>query len=103
MANWFYTENGEQRGPISSADLKGRAEKGLLKPDDHVWQEGMTAWMPAKQIKELFPVVPPPPPPKASPPPPPVQDQSAQFHRQLYRRSKRRFQISDRIRPSKTY
>jgi hypothetical protein len=71
MASWFFIENGEQRGPISSAELKSRADQGLLKPDDHVWQEGMASWVAAKQVGEFFsPIASPPPlPPKNSLPP----------------------------------
>jgi hypothetical protein len=57
MANeWHYTLNGQQAAtPISTAQLKQLAASGQLQPNDMVWQEGMTGWMPASSIKGLFP------------------------------------------------
>jgi uncharacterized protein len=63
---WFYTERGEQRGPVGFDDLKSRAEQGSLRPDDLVWGEGMPEWKPAAQIDGL-------PLPRTAPPPLPGQ------------------------------
>jgi len=62
---WFYTENGQQRGPISAEELKMRADKQLLRPDDMVWKEGMPGWVSASQLQGLFA-------PGGSPPPLPA-------------------------------
>jgi uncharacterized Tic20 family protein len=64
---WFYTERGEQRGPVGFEDLKSRAEQGLLRADDLVWGEGMPQWKPASQVDGLFAS------PRTAPPPLPGQ------------------------------
>jgi len=56
MANeWHYTQNGQAvAAPVGTAQLKQLAVSGQLKPDDLVWQEGMTGWAAASSIKGLF-------------------------------------------------
>jgi TM2 domain-containing membrane protein YozV len=66
---WFYTENGEQRGPIPLTELKERAASGRLARADLVWTEGMGNWQAASDVRGIFdagPVVIP-----SSPPVPP--------------------------------
>jgi GYF domain 2 len=54
-SEWHYTQNGQPAPtPVGTAQLKQLATSGLLKPDDLVWQEGMTNWLPASSIKGLF-------------------------------------------------
>src|SRR5215472_12089124 len=57
MANeWHYTLNGQQAAaPVAAAQLKQLAASGQLKPTDLVWQDGMLDWVPARDIKGLFP------------------------------------------------
>src|SRR5262249_51361034 len=64
---WFYTERGEQRGPVGFEDLKSRAERGSLRADDLVGGEGMPQWKPASQVDGLFAS------PRPAPPPLPGQ------------------------------
>jgi uncharacterized protein len=73
---WFYTENGQQRGPISGEELKLRADRGLLRPDDMLWKEGLPGWIAANQLQGLFTssAAPPPPLPPNQPPRSPVGD-----------------------------
>lgn len=52
---WYYTIDGERRGPVTAAELKELASQGTLKPDDLLWKEGLTEWTPAKKLKGLFP------------------------------------------------
>jgi uncharacterized membrane protein YhaH (DUF805 family) len=52
---WFYSRGGNQVGPVSSAELRACAERGTLLPDDWVWKQGMTDWVPARRINGLFP------------------------------------------------
>lgn len=52
---WYYRLDGQQRGPISAAELKQLAAAGKLKPTDEVKKEGMADWLPASQVKGLFP------------------------------------------------
>lgn len=64
--NWHYAINGETKGPVSSRELSQLAEVGTLSPEDLVWKEGSTDWVPASSVKGLkFGSTP----PVASPPP----------------------------------
>lgn len=67
MDEWFYVENGEQRGPVTAAEL--RAVLASLPPDTQVWREDMASWQSASDVPELSrpagrqpPPLPPPPP-----------------------------------------
>jgi hypothetical protein len=51
---WYYTSEGRQMEPVSSAELKRLAASGLLKPTDMVWQEGMPKWIRASNAPGLF-------------------------------------------------
>jgi GYF domain 2/Domain of unknown function (DUF4234) len=54
-SEWHYTQNGQAvAAPVSTPQLKQLAASGQLKPDDLVWQEGMTSWAAASSIKGLF-------------------------------------------------
>jgi hypothetical protein len=52
---WFYTNDGQQMGPVSIAGLRELASKGGLRPSDLVWTEGMSTWAPANATRGLFP------------------------------------------------
>jgi hypothetical protein len=54
MADWYYTKNGQQQGPVNDAELKRLASTGQLTPQDMIWKEGMANWLPATAIKGLF-------------------------------------------------
>ena len=69
---WFYGQDGTQRGPIDLEALRALPASGQLRAHDLVWRQGMTDWLPATQVMpELFaaPTPPPPPTPPATPPP----------------------------------
>jgi len=55
-ANWYYTKNRQQMGPVSLEELQRMAGQGLLSPRDLVWQEGMADWARAGS-QGLFPEV----------------------------------------------
>jgi len=55
MDQWHAIINGEQTGPLSVEDLRGRIAGGTVSPDDLVWTEGMDQWAKAATVKELFP------------------------------------------------
>ncbi len=61
--NWFYTDNNEQRGPVSESEFDFLVRAGKIKPDTLVWREGMAGWQPWSEIA---------PPPAADAVPPPV-------------------------------
>ncbi len=60
--NWFYTDNNEQRGPVSESEFDFLVRAGKIKPDTLVWREGMAGWQPWSEVA-------PPPPADAVPPP----------------------------------
>ncbi len=52
---WFYTCEGERRGPVSFEELRTMAEDSSLDPRlDMVWKDGMETWKPAGRIDGLF-------------------------------------------------
>lgn len=53
-AEWYYSQGGEQNGPVSANELKELAISGTLSPSDLVWKEGMDKWTSASTVKELF-------------------------------------------------
>jgi hypothetical protein len=54
MADWYYTQNGEQRGPVSPAQLRQLAQAGDLQPTDLVFKEGGKEWVAASTVPNLF-------------------------------------------------
>lgn len=48
---WFYSENNEQRGPVSEADLQQLRSNGVIGAETLIWKEGMAGWQP---FRELF-------------------------------------------------
>lgn len=52
---WFYGQDGVQRGPLNLEGLRALANTGGLRPLDLVWKQGMAEWEPAsKVLPELF-------------------------------------------------
>ncbi len=51
---WYYTQNGQQTGPISFYQLQQLANSGTLKNTDFVWTDGQGDWKPASEIVGLF-------------------------------------------------
>ncbi len=52
---WYLTRDGKEYGPYSVDHVLRLAELGRLQPTDLVRKEGMTAGVPASQIKRLYP------------------------------------------------
>ncbi len=52
--NWHVYYNGQNYGPYTKEQLRELVKTGRLKPNYHVWTEGMTDWVKAEQIKGLF-------------------------------------------------
>ncbi len=69
MAQWYWSENGQQQGPCDGKQLRQLATAGRIHPASLVWKDGMAEWAPASQVQGLFDGVA----VAASPPPPPVQ------------------------------
>lgn len=52
---WYFSRDGQQSGPLTYADLKEKADEGVLKPrSDLVWKEGMADWVPVGEVDGLF-------------------------------------------------
>jgi uncharacterized RDD family membrane protein YckC len=47
--DWFYSENGDRRGPVPEATLLDLARGGKLPVDTLVWREGWSDWRPFAQ------------------------------------------------------
>jgi hypothetical protein len=68
---WFLARDGQQYGPITSAEMKKIIELGQLADTDLVWNETLTEWAPAQvAIDALSPPAPAPRPASELPPPP---------------------------------
>jgi len=52
---WHYEKSGKTFGPISSSELREKANAGELLPSDLIWREGMKDWKAARSAKGLFP------------------------------------------------
>jgi hypothetical protein len=79
---WFYSQNGQQRGPVELEQLRAMLAAGQVMWSEMVWSAGMTNWSPASTVAALRPTSmapgdrPPPLPPQAmnyAGPPPPGQ------------------------------
>ncbi len=51
---WHYIRNGQECGPVSTADLRLLADSERLLPTDTVRAEGSARWVPASNVKGLF-------------------------------------------------
>jgi hypothetical protein len=53
---WFYARAGkDKQGPVTESELRALVARGLLKPKDLVWSEGMANWTPLNACGELRP------------------------------------------------
>ena len=50
MAQWFFSYNGQQVGPLDQAAAVAQARQN---PDGFAWREGFSGWKPINQINEL--------------------------------------------------
>jgi TM2 domain-containing membrane protein YozV len=66
--DWFYSQNGQQAGPVMFVALQSLAASGKLQPGDLIWQQGMPNWAPASTVQGLFQAAPPIPPATNYPP-----------------------------------
>jgi hypothetical protein len=60
MSQWYFSDAGQQRGPISKDELMAKLAAGTLEPGALIWSEGMTDWKPASSLAELQAPAPPP-------------------------------------------
>ena len=51
MTEWYYSDaQRQQHGPVGSEELASLHGRGLLTPDSLVWREGLSAWVPWREI-----------------------------------------------------
>lgn len=53
MDPWFYNDSGEQRGPVSTAEIKSLLATHKLQAETLIWSEGMAEWKSACSISEF--------------------------------------------------
>jgi hypothetical protein len=51
---WYYAQNGQQTGPVSSEQLQQLARSGRICDTDLVWREGLPQWIQARSVGGLF-------------------------------------------------
>lgn len=49
--NWYYVENGQQKGPVTQDQLDELARQGTIKADSLVWTDGKANWLPYSQAR----------------------------------------------------
>jgi predicted Zn finger-like uncharacterized protein len=69
---WFAMLHGNQTGPLTRAELEGRANSGEVGPRTYLWREGMDAWQRAKDVPEVAFLFPKPAPVPERPSAPPI-------------------------------
>jgi len=52
---WYYARGEQEKGPITTVQIKALSAAGKLQKDDFVWKEGMETWVPAGEVAGLFP------------------------------------------------
>lgn len=50
---WYYSENGERRGPTSEGELRALIDQGNVTANDLVWRDGLADWTPVSQTSEF--------------------------------------------------
>jgi uncharacterized membrane protein len=50
MSDWYYAQDGVQKGPMNEAQLKEMIANKQLPGDTLVWREGFSEWSPANQL-----------------------------------------------------
>ena len=50
---WWYSLQGERKGPVSSKELRALIEDGILNSRHLVWKQGLENWLPIAEVDEL--------------------------------------------------
>jgi hypothetical protein len=50
MAEWYYSEDNQQRGPVADNALRALRAAGTVTDDTLVWRDGMTEWKPYREM-----------------------------------------------------
>jgi uncharacterized membrane protein len=62
--DWHLVRDGQQFGPITEREFARLVTDRQVRPNDLLWRPGWTDWVPAVQVRGLFPTEPPPIPPQ---------------------------------------
>lgn len=55
MANeWYIAKGDKKHGPVSNKGLRELALTGRITPETLIWREGLSEWIPASRIENLF-------------------------------------------------
>ncbi len=54
-AEWHYGREEPSNGPVSLEELKHLVASGQVQPTDMVWKSGMSEWLPAGEVEQLYP------------------------------------------------
>jgi len=53
MADWFYGKDNTQHGPVSDLEIRNLISSGEIQTETIIWREGMTEWLPLKNVQEF--------------------------------------------------
>ncbi len=53
-SQWYYLQDQQKFGPVSSKELNALAKSGKLQATNLVWKDGLKKWVLAKKVKGLF-------------------------------------------------
>ena len=67
--DWYYSNNGQQAGPVSETQLQELERTGGITAATLVWRNGLADWQPYRAAHPTATVAPPPMPPSGSAPP----------------------------------
>jgi hypothetical protein len=62
LANWYYVQNGSQRGPVTADELKALLRNKTIDPETQVWRAGLGAWQSVRtsELADTVENIPPP-------------------------------------------
>ena len=52
-AGWHIVVDGEQVGPLSESDIRGRLSRSEISPDTYIWKEGLSDWVKVGTLPEF--------------------------------------------------
>lgn len=55
MTDWYYGKDNAQHGPVSNLEIKSLISSGQIDTDTIIWREGMSDWLPIKEVREFQP------------------------------------------------
>lgn len=49
--SWYYSDNGQQKGPLGNNDLDQLVTAGVVRDDTLIWREGMPSWQKLSEVR----------------------------------------------------